>query len=69
MTFHELFTALRVCPCLYTLEVSMNAVNIDFDPTAETLQRTPYEQWVSANSRIADPEPVSNHFIDVPLHL
>ncbi|KAG0694959.1 hypothetical protein DFH29DRAFT_1072659 [Suillus ampliporus] len=38
VTFHGLFAALRLCPHLHTLHISMDTVNIDIDPTAESFQ-------------------------------
>ncbi|KAG1862639.1 hypothetical protein F4604DRAFT_1054890 [Suillus subluteus] len=38
VSFHGLFTALRLCPQLHTLQVAINTATIDIDPDAEPIQ-------------------------------
>ncbi|KAG2336703.1 hypothetical protein BDR05DRAFT_1005635 [Suillus weaverae] len=40
ITFRGLFTALRQCPQLESLQVLIDTVNIEFDPNAEPIQHT-----------------------------
>jgi len=41
VTFHGLFAVLRLCPRLQTLQIFVDAVYIDIDPTTESFQRWP----------------------------
>lgn len=59
ITFCGLFAALRQSPHLHTLHVSMDAVNIDADPQAESFQHTSLQTLDVRSSHIADRETVA----------
>ncbi|OAX35230.1 hypothetical protein K503DRAFT_868405 [Rhizopogon vinicolor AM-OR11-026] len=60
VTFGGLFSALRQCPHLHTLELPIDAVNIDIDPEAKSFQHTSLRYLdLSSFSHIADPEAVA----------
>ncbi|KAG1777980.1 hypothetical protein EV702DRAFT_1196777 [Suillus placidus] len=59
VTFCGLFTALRLCPHLHTLGISIDAVNIDIDPTAESFQHTTLQTLDLTKSRVADAKAVA----------
>ncbi|OAX33949.1 hypothetical protein K503DRAFT_748044 [Rhizopogon vinicolor AM-OR11-026] len=59
VTFRGLFAALRECPNLQILQVSIDAVNIDIDPTVESFQHTSLQSLDVCNSPIVDPEVVA----------
>ncbi|KAG1867158.1 hypothetical protein DFJ58DRAFT_127295 [Suillus subalutaceus] len=40
VSFHGLFTALRLCPQLHTLQLTINTATLDIDPDAELIQHT-----------------------------
>lgn len=59
VTFCGLFAALRLCPHLHTLWLSMDAVNIDTDPAAESFQHTSLKTFHVLSSSVAHPETVA----------
>ncbi|OJA13884.1 hypothetical protein AZE42_05406 [Rhizopogon vesiculosus] len=52
LTFLGLFTALRPCPHLHTLRVSVNTVNIDVDSKAQSFQHPSLQNLHLGSSRI-----------------
>ncbi|OAX35892.1 hypothetical protein K503DRAFT_722293 [Rhizopogon vinicolor AM-OR11-026] len=52
LTFRGLFAALRLCPHLHTLQVSVNSVNIDVDREAESFQHPSLQNLHLCSSRI-----------------
>ncbi|KAG2344159.1 hypothetical protein BDR05DRAFT_999319 [Suillus weaverae] len=59
VTFCGLFTALRLCPHLHTLGISIDAVNIDIDPTVESFQHTTLQTLDLTESRVSDAKAVA----------
>jgi len=59
LTFRGLFAALRLCPHLHTLQVLVDAVNIDIDPNTESFQHTSLQELCLGSSPIEDPEVVA----------
>ncbi|KAG0694970.1 hypothetical protein DFH29DRAFT_880347 [Suillus ampliporus] len=59
VTFRGLFAALRQCPHLHTLQILIDAVNIDIDPKAESFQHTTLHTLDLAQSWEADAEAVA----------
>jgi hypothetical protein len=59
VTFRGLFAALRRCPHLHTLVLSIDAVNIDVDPEVESFQHTSLRCLDVSDSDITDPEAVA----------
>jgi hypothetical protein len=59
VTFRGLFEALHLRPHLHTLGVSMDAVNIDIVPTAESFQHTSLRVLDICTSRINNPQAVA----------
>ncbi|KAG1727398.1 hypothetical protein EDB19DRAFT_1643054 [Suillus lakei] len=60
VTHRGLFAALRRCPHLHTLFISLNAVNVDIDPSAESFQHTTLRQLgLKTLSRVTDAEAVA----------
>ncbi|KAG2065884.1 hypothetical protein BDR04DRAFT_1234321 [Suillus decipiens] len=69
VTFRGLFTALPRCPSLRRLDMSMDAVRIDIDPTAESFQHTTIESLNLTRSRVADPEAVARILFSMFPHI
>ncbi|KAG0694957.1 hypothetical protein DFH29DRAFT_295466 [Suillus ampliporus] len=61
--FHGLFAALRLCPHLHTLHVSVDAVNFDIDPEAESFQHTSLLNFDVCPSDVADAEVVARFML------
>ncbi|OJA19760.1 hypothetical protein AZE42_06781 [Rhizopogon vesiculosus] len=60
ITFRGLFTALRLCPRLHTLRISVDAVNIDIDPTTESYRHpSPSCQFDVDSSPVKDAKAVA----------
>ncbi|OAX33951.1 hypothetical protein K503DRAFT_859487 [Rhizopogon vinicolor AM-OR11-026] len=59
VTFRGLFAALRKCPDLHTLQVSIDAVNIDIDATVESFRHTSLQSLDLSYSDIANPKAVA----------
>ncbi|KAG2127673.1 hypothetical protein DEU56DRAFT_819928 [Suillus clintonianus] len=59
ITFRGLFAALRLRPHLHTLSISMDAINIDIDPKAESFQYPALQNLNVTCSEIADAEAVA----------
>lgn len=59
VTFRGLFTALHQCPNLLSLDLSVDAVKIDIDPTAESFQHTTLESLNLTRSPVVDAEAVA----------
>ncbi|KAG2028300.1 hypothetical protein BDR03DRAFT_1019994 [Suillus americanus] len=59
VTFRGLSAALRQCPRLHTLDIPLNAVNIDIDPTVESFQHTSLQCLNLTSSHISDAEAVA----------
>ncbi|KAG1869392.1 hypothetical protein DFJ58DRAFT_765857 [Suillus subalutaceus] len=59
VTFRGLFTALLQCPHLLNLDMSIDAVRIDIDPTAESFRHTTLELLNLTRCRVADAEAVA----------
>ncbi|KAG1760983.1 hypothetical protein EDD22DRAFT_45755 [Suillus occidentalis] len=59
VTFRGLFAALHRCPRLHTLDIPLDAVNLDIDPTAESFQHTSLRHLNLASSGISDAEAVA----------
>ncbi|KAG2122917.1 hypothetical protein DEU56DRAFT_831018 [Suillus clintonianus] len=59
VTFRALFTALRFCPHLHTLQVMIDAVNIDIDPTTESFRHASLKTLRVGNSSLGDAEVVA----------
>lgn len=59
VTFRGLFTALHQCPNLLSLDLSVDAVRIDIDPTAESFQHTTLESLNLTRSPVVDAEAVA----------
>ncbi|OJA11047.1 hypothetical protein AZE42_07187 [Rhizopogon vesiculosus] len=59
VTFHGLFAALLLCPRLHTLQVSMDAANIDIDPKAESFQHPSLQKLHLCSSPVTDAETVA----------
>ncbi|KAG1750769.1 hypothetical protein EDB19DRAFT_1904167 [Suillus lakei] len=56
VTFRGLFAALRLCPHLQTLQLHIDAVNIDIDPDNESFQHTSLQSLNVGYSDIEDAE-------------
>ncbi|KAJ8594789.1 hypothetical protein M405DRAFT_450247 [Rhizopogon salebrosus TDB-379] len=68
VTFRGLFAGLRLCPHLHTLQVSMDAANIDVDPKAELFQHPTLHTLDLGLSRVRDAEVVASIiFLALPL--
>ncbi|KAG2029867.1 hypothetical protein BDR03DRAFT_261822 [Suillus americanus] len=52
VTFRGLFTALRLCPHLQFLQVSVDARNIDIEPEAESFQHTSLKNLIVGSSEL-----------------
>jgi hypothetical protein len=52
ITFRGLFTALRLCPNLHDLQVSVDVRNIDIEPEAESFQHTSLRTLVVGSSEL-----------------
>lgn len=59
VTFRGLFAALHRCPRLHTLDIPLNAVDIDIDPTAESFQHTSLQHLNLTSLDISDAKAVS----------
>jgi len=59
ITFRGLIAALRLCPQLHTLQVSIDAENIDVDVKAESFQHTSLQILDMNSSPVADAEAVA----------
>lgn len=59
ITFRGLFAALRRCPHLHTLQLTMDAVNIDIDPASESFQHTSLKTLHVCCSHVAHAEVVA----------
>ncbi|KAG1892906.1 uncharacterized protein F5891DRAFT_1176639, partial [Suillus fuscotomentosus] len=59
VTFHGLFTALHQCPRLHTLDIPLDAVNINIDPTAELFLHTSLRNLNLTSSALSDAEAVA----------
>lgn len=59
ITFHGLLTALRQCPLLKDLSLLINMVNLDVDPTAESLRNTSLQTWDVRSAVVVDAEAVA----------
>ncbi|KAG1733818.1 hypothetical protein EDB19DRAFT_2041102 [Suillus lakei] len=59
VTFRGIFAALRLCPHLHRLEIFMDAVNIDIDPTAESFQHAALQSLDVTLSVVVDAEAVA----------
>ncbi|KAG1807989.1 uncharacterized protein BJ212DRAFT_715633 [Suillus subaureus] len=59
ITFRGLFAALRQCPHLCWLQISMDAVNIDINPDTEPFQHTTLQQLILTRSDLVDGEAVA----------
>jgi len=60
VTFRGLFAGLRLCPHLHTLQVPMDAANIDVDPKAELFQHPTLHTLDLGLSRVKDAEVVAS---------
>ncbi|KAG2031076.1 hypothetical protein BDR03DRAFT_973486 [Suillus americanus] len=59
VTFRGLFAALHRCPRLHTLDIPLDAVNIDIDPTAESFQHFSLQHLNLTSSDISDAKAVA----------
>lgn len=59
VTFRGLFAALHRCPHLHTLDIPLDAVNLDIDFTAESFQHTSLRHLDLTSSGISDAEAVA----------
>jgi len=59
VTLQGLFTALRLCPHLRTLRVSIDAVNINIDPKVESFQHTFLQMLDVGYSHAVDAEAIA----------
>ncbi|OAX33742.1 hypothetical protein K503DRAFT_869357 [Rhizopogon vinicolor AM-OR11-026] len=59
ITLRGLFAALRLCPDLHTLQIYLDAVNIDIDPEAELFQHTSLRELDICDSNVEDPKAVA----------
>ncbi|KAG1873129.1 hypothetical protein F4604DRAFT_1925623 [Suillus subluteus] len=59
VTFRGLLAALRQCPHLHSLQISMDIVNIDIDPETESFRHTALQQLTLTRSDLADGEAVA----------
>jgi hypothetical protein len=59
VTFRGLFTALSQCPNLLSLDMSVDALRIDIDPTTESFQHTTLESLNLTRSPVADADAVA----------
>jgi len=59
VTFRGLFAALRMCPHLNTLQISMDARKIDIDVEAEPFQHASLQNFIVCDSYIQDPYTVA----------
>lgn len=59
ITPRGLFEALRLTPHLHTLQILVDAVNIDIDPNTESFQHTSLKEFGVCASRVQDPEAVA----------
>lgn len=59
ITFHGLFAALRQCPHLHELDLLIDAVNIDIDPTTESFRHTSLQEWSVQSTQVVDAEAVA----------
>ncbi|KAG2045715.1 hypothetical protein BDR06DRAFT_1025744 [Suillus hirtellus] len=60
ITFHGLFTALHRCPRLHTLDIPLDAVNINIDPTAKLFLHTSLQNLnLTSSSALSDAEAVA----------
>ncbi|OAX36711.1 hypothetical protein K503DRAFT_801820 [Rhizopogon vinicolor AM-OR11-026] len=59
VTFRGLLAALRLCPHLHTLRLSMDAVNIDIDPKVESFQHTSLQTLDVGPSPAEDAEAIT----------
>lgn len=58
ITFRGLLTALRQCPLLKDLRLLIDMVNLDVDPTAESLRNTSLQTWDVQSAEVVDTEAV-----------
>ncbi|KAG1813454.1 hypothetical protein EV424DRAFT_1349037 [Suillus variegatus] len=65
VTFHGLFTVLHRCPRLHTLDIPLDAVNIDVDPTAEPFLHTSLQNLNLTSSALSDAEAVARIIFSV----
>lgn len=54
VTFGGLFAALRLCPHLQDMEITVDARNIDIDPEAESFQHTSLKNLTLGSSELED---------------
>ncbi|KAJ8591438.1 hypothetical protein M405DRAFT_932123 [Rhizopogon salebrosus TDB-379] len=59
VTFRGLFTALRLCPHLHNLRLSIDVRNIDIDPEAESFQHTSLQRLNIRSTYVESPEDVA----------
>ncbi|OAX35894.1 hypothetical protein K503DRAFT_858337 [Rhizopogon vinicolor AM-OR11-026] len=59
VTFCGLFAALLLCPHLHTLQLPIDAENIDIDPKAESFQHPSLWRLHFSSSRVENPETVA----------
>jgi hypothetical protein len=59
VTFRGLFAAIHRCPRLHTLDIPLNAVDIDIDPTAESFQHTSLQHLNLTSLDISDAKAVA----------
>ncbi|KIK37354.1 hypothetical protein CY34DRAFT_109135 [Suillus luteus UH-Slu-Lm8-n1] len=59
ITFRGLLTALRQCPLLKDLRLLIDMVNLDVDPTAESLRNTSLQTWDVQSAEVVDAEAVA----------
>ncbi|KAG2052527.1 hypothetical protein BDR06DRAFT_957523 [Suillus hirtellus] len=65
VTFHGLFTALHQCPRLHTLDIPLDAIDIDIDPTAEPFLHTSLQNLNLTSSTLSDAEAVARIIFSV----
>lgn len=65
VTFRGLFTALHQCPRLHTLDIPLDAVNINIDHTAVSFQHTSLQHLNLTSSNISDAEAVARIIFSV----
>lgn len=65
VTFHGLFTALHRCPRLHTLDIPLDAVNINIDPTAEPFLHTSLRNLNLTSSALSDAEAIARIIFSV----
>ncbi|KAG1857976.1 hypothetical protein C8R48DRAFT_272544 [Suillus tomentosus] len=59
ITFRGLFAALHHCPHLHTLNLLIDAVNIDIDPTGESFRHLSLQRWDVLAGQLMNPKAVA----------